>query len=129
MPMRHSINPNPNSSAIIGGTGIAVTNGNGCSTISAQPTIPEWVERSYVFRHQDAVGGETVGIYQGPIDNNDWPVFTLYQPEKQGEEKMMVLAYDNIHPSDYDTHVAFETYPILEVLRCIPGGTLLKFPD
>jgi len=132
-------NPNPNlnphSHTIFGG-GAGMVNssaggagagsyGSGYSTTTAEPIPPDWREQSFVLK--DSVG-QAIGIFKGPIDANVSTHFTLYQPD-QPECPTIPLTQTLLDPMDYDTQVAFETLPILEVWHYVSQGVLLKFPD
>jgi hypothetical protein len=118
----HSLTTN-----FVGGSGITISDdvNSGYMEISTEPTPPDWRERAYVLK--DSLG-RPVGIYKGPVDDNVTAHFTLYQPD-QGECPMIPLEPTLLDPMDFDTQVAFETLPILEVSRYASGGVLLKFPD
>jgi len=132
-------NPNPNlhSHAVFGSSAGSFNNGAGAgagasgyssSTYSSaiiEPTPPNWRELAYVLK--DSLG-QPVGIFKGPMDDNVTAHFTLYQPD-QGECPMLPLEPTLLDPMDFDTQVAFETLPILQVSRFSSGGVLLKFPD
>ena len=98
---------------------------NGAYFADPEPTPPDWRERAYVLK--DSLG-RPVGIFKGPMDDNVTAHFTLYQPD-QGECPMLPLEPTLLDPMDFDTQVAFETLPILQVSRFSSGGVLLKFPD
>lgn len=97
---------------------------NGVDATFAKPP-PDWKELSYVLK--DSLG-RPVGLYRGPVDANDSLHFTLYQPN-QGECPMLPLTQTLLDSMDYDTQIAFETLPILEIHLYSSGGVLLKFPD
>lgn len=85
--------------------------------------VPEWEERHYVMKN---AGDQPVGIYKGPVDVTTVENFTLYMPDH--ECTFQPLTFDVIHKMDYETHIAFETFPVLTVERHAAGGILLKFP-
>lgn len=119
----------------VGGQGITISENDGhthhvhgggsYSTIDVTPVPPVWRERAYAL--EDSTGRQ-VGIFKGPVDDNVVENFTLYQPD-QPECPMMPLTPKLLDPMDFDTQVAFETLPILEVWRYASGGVLLKFPE
>jgi hypothetical protein len=85
---------------------------------------PDWRERHYMMKSS----GNPIGIFKGPVDENFTAHFTLYQPD-QGECPMLPLESTLMDPMDWDTQIAFETLPILEVWHYANNGILLKFPD
>ena len=105
--------------------GIKGTYDNGAYSAAIEPVAPDWRERAYVLK--DSLE-RPIGIFKGPVDDNVTAHFTLYQPE-QGECPMLPLEPTLLDPMDYDTQVAFETLPILEVWHYASGGVLLKLPD
>jgi hypothetical protein len=73
-------------------------------------------------------GANTVGIYKGPVDGNASDHFTLYLPKH--DSPFQKLSAEFLDPMDFETHIAFETYPTLEVVRYSgSGGILVKLPD
>lgn len=91
--------------------------------IDTTPPAPVWREVHYAMR----AGEEVVGIYKTTEAGNTPPTYTLYTP---GETQTFhPLAPEEMHPQDYDTHIAFGTFPVLEVENTATGGVLLKLPD
>jgi len=116
----------PNKSTVIGGRGIHVSNINDTYSISVADIPPSWGEITYLLKYTD--GGD-VGLFKGVIDQHKTPSFALYQPDKPEHKRFLDLDYRILEPVDFDTHIAFETLPILVEYRFSPTGILLKFPD
>lgn len=91
---------------------------------SIDPPAPDWRERHYMMKSS----GNPIGIFKGPVDENSAAHFTMYQPD-QGECPLLPLEATLMDPMDWDTQIAFETLPILEVWHYANNGILLKFPD
>ena len=105
--------------------------------IDTTPPPPEWREAHYAMR----AGNEIVGIFKTTEAGNTPPTYTLYTPKRiAGSPRRADAALDpnnvfhpltpeELHPNDYDTHIAFNTFPVLEVENVTAGGVLLKLPD
>ena len=102
--------------------GAGYAGGDYIQTYTPSP-VPNWDERHYVMKNTE---GQPVGIYKGPVDVTTIENFTLYMPDH--ECTFQPLTFDVVHKLDYETHVAFETFPVLTVERHAAGGILLKFP-
>jgi len=105
-----------------GGAGSGYGRSDYIQTYTPSP-VPDWDERHYVMKNTE---GQPVGIYKGPVDVTTVENFTLYMPDH--DCTFQPLTFDVIHKMDYETHVAFETFPVLTVERHAAGGILLKIP-
>lgn len=85
---------------------------------------PDWEMKYYVLRNTD---GNISGIFSYPMDTNMPENFSLHIPSH--ETPFQPLTAEELTEADYGTHVAFGTFPILEVERDTMNGILLKFPD
>jgi hypothetical protein len=74
-------------------------------------------------------GDKVIGIFSNPVVNTFFgtPRYTLWLPDH--EQPFQRLNMDDLPQIEYDTHVAFETFPILEMVKDHNSKILLKFPD
>jgi hypothetical protein len=82
-----------------------------------------WKIVYYVFKASGT--DDNVGIWSGSLDAHNLPSsWTLSQ-----DSKFYVLDAKPITKEEYETMVAFDAIPVIEIERESPAGVLLKFPD
>ena len=89
--------------------------------VSTSPTIPEWEEAHYVMFIDD----KPVGIFNDIMDTTNTKAFTLYDPKS--DPKFRFMEARRISSQEYDEHVAFETFPDMQIVKETGGGAVLSF--
>lgn len=117
-------NPNPNANIWCKEGDLVFTDDNGYDTV-LNDREPDWQEQYHVLKDAD---GKPVGLFRGPVDNNNNKHFTLYNPN-DSKKPMTPLNATSLDPMDFDTQVTFRTLPVLEIWHYASGGILLKYPD
>lgn len=87
-------------------------------------TTPDFQVRHFVLKDSK---NRNIGLFVGPVDINNDIHFTLFAPFNP-EAPTQPLDSEELHPMDYDTQIAFETLPVLEVWHYVTGGVIVKFP-
>ena len=88
-------------------------------------TNPDFQVQHYVLKTLD---DEPVGLFVGPVDSKSDCHFTLFAPYNP-EAPTQPLNATLLDPQDFNTQIAFDTLPVLEVWHYVTGGIILKFPD
>ena len=105
-----------------GGELMIYTDDNGVDWKKVTPDKPNWIRSHYVFSTQE----NNIGIWSGVIDDENKPAtWTLHE----GDAVFRELDAKIITKEEYETMVAFEAIPVVEVERESISGILLKFPD
>jgi hypothetical protein len=90
---------------------------------------PDWEMKYGILRYATVDGdgdGDVVGIFGGPIDIT-WTLHSDLFIPADGTFKRLNMT--DITKEEYGTHVAFETFPVLEIVKETGNGILLKLPD
>jgi len=86
------------------------------------PNAPQWEEVYFAFE----VDNEVVGIFHTVQDMSSTQTYTLYAPGTNNVFR--ALRAKELDAMEYDTHVQFETFPVLQEHKTAPGGILLTMP-
>lgn len=97
-------------------------NGADWKKVSTSSDKPFWSRSYYVFSIDD----DNKGIWSGVVDDTHKPnTWTL----NIGDDEFYELNAKIITKEEYETMIAFEAIPVVEIERESPSGILLKFPE
>jgi len=85
--------------------------------------LPLWMDMWIVFH----VKADNIGIWAGVLDSNNLP--KTWTAIGDGEPDYYEISPKWLSKIDYETQLAFDALPVMEVERESPAGILLKFPD
>ena len=89
------------------------------------PPTPTWEHRYYVMKGE-VHNEEVYGVFHTIEDTSADRQYSMWCPGQSPEFR--ACAPERIEKNEYETHVAFETFPVLEVFHQSAGGSLLKRP-
>jgi hypothetical protein len=110
--------------SFVGGNGLQVSKSDVDSTVTFSNQVHDFQVRHYVLKDSNK---QAIGLFVGPVDINSDTHFTLFAPNNP-EAPTQPLDSEELDPIEYDTHIAFETLPVLEVWHYVTGGVIVKFP-
>ena len=84
---------------------------------------PMWMTMWIVF----SVKADNIGIWSGTLDSNNLPKTWTAMGDEEFEYYEIIPKW--LNKIDYETQLAFNALPVMEVERESPAGILLKFPD